>query len=227
MQHLDKFLRDCKEAGVWSKLRLCVPFIGESLGTAMVDITGNNSISTVNFVAGDYSEATGLLGDGATKYLDLNFNVNLLPVGCHLSSYNREDTVGAAGRYALGANEVDQNFLLGSTNPAASTAGYLGGNISATGSPYTKGFHYAERVATNDLKLYRNNAQIGTNGATATFTPPSLNLFAFARNVTGTPANYLNTRLSYISVGLNMSATERSDYYSIVQTLQINLGRAV
>src|SRR5687767_6282830 len=31
-QHVDKFIRDCKESGVWSKLLFVMPFIGNSLG---------------------------------------------------------------------------------------------------------------------------------------------------------------------------------------------------
>jgi hypothetical protein len=230
LQHVDKFVRDCKEAGVWEKLYDVMPFAGDQLNAGLIKVkTQDVQPVAYNFVAGDYSEALGLLGNGTTKYLDLQYPATGVPLAGHLASYNREDTTGAAGRYAMGAdNGADQFVLLGSTNAGANCTAYIGGTVAAApGTPYNKGFYYVERTSLTDLKLYRNNTQIGSNAAAITFTPPAFFMYAFARSVSGAAANFLNTRMSFLSVGTNLSAQERSDYYSIVQTLQVNLGRAV
>lgn len=229
LQHVDKFVRDCKEAGVWGKLIEVGVFAGDQLAAAQTKVKYATLpyYTSVNFVSGDYSEATGLLGDGATKYLNTNFDGSTIPATCHVSAYLREDPVSTI-QYWMGTNDGGgtQFLFLGTQAPDSVTR--LGGTTQATlAGATTRGFYYGERAANNDLKLYKNNAPIASSATVTTLSLPAQNVYAFARNAGGTPTSYTATRLSFLSVGQNLSAQERTDYYNAVQTLQVNLGRAV
>jgi hypothetical protein len=231
MQHLDKFIRDCKEAGIWSKLVLCIPFVGETLSAAIIDIKGNFVPSSVNYIAGDYTEATGLTGDGSTKYINLGatpsgiFTAN----NCHLSAYVRTDNAQAGNRLLMGVSDATpHSYYIGSLVPASQVDARAGQTTTATGATaLLKGFYHSQRIASTDLKLYRNGTQIATVSAATTGVPCTINMFAGAFNNNGAPAAYVNTPLSFVSVGTSMSAQEITDFYTIVQTLQTNLGRSV
>src|SRR5688572_16238254 len=72
LQHIDKFVRDCKEADIWNFLFEVMPFVGNGLtaATTKLKYLSTAYVAAVNFVAGDYSEITGLTGNGSTKYVD-------------------------------------------------------------------------------------------------------------------------------------------------------------
>ena len=234
VQHVDKFVRDCKEAGIWSKLAFVMPFIGASLSGATAPLREIITLTTataVNFVDADYSEATGLTGNGSTKYLNLNFNANALAATGHIAFYQRNDDVQTGNRWMMGANDGTTQFILGALaggGPSNRTDGSWGAGVSATAATQiTRGFYMLQRVSTTDLKIYRNNTQIATSAVNTAHTTPNQNFYAWARNNTGVAADFNNCTGSFLSIGAQLSTQERADYYAIVQTLQINLGRAV
>jgi len=233
LQHVDKFVRDCKEAGVWSKLLEVLPFAGNHLDAAVIKIkyVTSYAATAVNFVAADYTEATGLLGNGSTKYLNLLTAPNVLgTTNLGFATYNREATTGAGAKYALGVSTGSDLFLVGATVANSNTAAYAGLGVSAgSGTSYSAGFYYAERQSVTDLKLYQNNTQIASSAVDVTgLAAPAINFFAFARNNSGGGAiSHLDTRLSFIAVCQALSATERAALYAHVVTLQTNLGRAI
>jgi hypothetical protein len=229
LQHLDKFIRDCKEAGLWSKLTFLMPFIGNNLSTAIREIISAAATSAVNFVAGDWSEATGLTGNGSTKYVDTGISNTIFGVTGHIAFYQRTDNASSSTRYQFGFGNGVQEFWLGSSNPSTTTAGRYGGATSVVDSnPTVKGLYYMERVSATDLRLYRNATQIGATQTTnITPAPPGGNIFAWALNTGASPSGQNQISGSFLSIGAIMSATERATYYALVQTLQTNLGRAV
>lgn len=232
LQHLDKFVRDTKDAGIWNLLQVVFPFVGVNLVAACVGIRpGQTRLvgSPVNLIDSDYSELTGITGDGVTKYLDTNFSANLLTANnCHLAAYHRADNAQGGNRLLTGAGDGTQHYWMGALVPASATDSRLGQTQTASGGgQMIKGFYIVNRAANNDLKLYRNGVQLGANSNATAGAGPALNIFAGAWNNTGSPAGYLNTPISFLSIGQSMNTQQLTDFYSIVQTLQTNLGRAV
>jgi hypothetical protein len=125
-------------------------------------------------------------------------------------------------------NDATDFFWLGGSNPAVDADTRMGKAIAAAGGgQMVKGFYYAERKSNSDLKIYRNNTLLGSNATATTPVAPNLNLYAWARNNNGVAAGYNFMHGSFLSVGMDLSAQERSDFYACVQTLQTNLGRAI
>lgn len=234
LQHVDKFVRDCKETGVWSKLIEIMPLAGNELAAAKVKLkyqTAQN-ITFVNFVGADYTEATGLTGDGSLKYANLGYAANLLSTSsAHLSFYQRTDNAQTGNRSCVGVLNAGATnaWFLGSLNPSIQVDGRLGLLFTAnSGAQMTKGFYHLDRSNSTTLTMFRNNAQIGTTGGdVSAATAPAIDFYGWAWNFNGTPGGYNSVSSSFISIGYTMTAQERADFYNIVQTLQANLGRAV
>jgi len=233
LQHVDKFVRDCKEADIWNFLSEVIPLVGNGLtaATTKLKFLSTAYAVAVNFVSGDYSETTGLTGDAATKYLNLNVDSGTLGATGHMAFYSRADNGSSSNRSCLGIinSGSTEMYWLGSTNPLTGAMARWGKTTLATsGAQMLKGFYLSQRASTTDLRVFRNGQQVAS--ASAATTPAvvnSLNVFAFAWNSNTTPLAHWNTPGSFISMGSALTDQQITDYSAIVQTLQTNLGRAV
>ena len=233
---IEKFVQDCKNALLWGKLLEVAPFAGSNLNAALVKLVYpagvSGVITNVNFVSGDYTEtgaSGGLLGDGATKYLNTGFNaLTYLPENAHLSFYLREDVSAAGNRSAIGALAGSDQYWLGSLAPASSVNARLGQTFTATlNAALGKGFYLSSRTSSNLITLYKNGAVAGSDANTVTHARPNLNLYAFGWNSSGSAGGYLPARGSFYSIGHSLSDTEAAALHAAVQALQRNLSREV
>jgi hypothetical protein len=231
-----KFVQDCKNSQVWSKLLEVGPFAGSNLSAALVKLVypaGSSSVLTnVNFVSGDYNETGsngGLNGDGVTKYLNSGFNTqSLLPDNAHLSFYLRTDVSAAGNRSCIGTINGADQYWLGALTATTSVDARLGGNLTASlAQPLNKAFYIGSRAAANSMRLYKNGALSGSNSTTVTHNKPNLNLFLWAFNSAGAAAALLPARGSFYSIGSGLTDAEAAALYQAVQTLQRNLNREI
>jgi hypothetical protein len=233
---IEKLVEDCKNALVWDKLLEVAPFAGTNLNAALVKLVYPAGvpgvITNVNFVSGDYTETGangGLLGDGATKYLNTGFNAQAyLPDNAHLSFYLREDVSVAGNRGLLGTIQGVDQYWLGSLTPASQVNVRLGQTISATlAASMSKGFYIGTRTSFSQLRLYKNGALAATDGTAVVHARPNLNLYAFGWNAGGAAGGYVPGRGSFYSIGQALNATEAAAFSDAVQALQRNLNRDV
>jgi hypothetical protein len=229
------FVRDCKQAGLWTKLLDVGVFAGANLTAALVKLkhVGQGSLINNNFVSGDFVEtgATGgLTGDGATKYLNSGFNIaNSLPDAAHVSFYLQTDVALTGNRALLGAiSGGGHDYFLGSLSAAGSIDVRLGQQITASQAVgLTKGFYLGSRHAAASLKLFKNGSVSGANSTAVTHTKPSASMFVFGFNSAGSPGALIASRGSFYSIGQSFTDAEALAYYSLVQALQNRLGRGV
>ena len=101
---INRFVIACKNAGVWGAFRSAGILSGaRTLSGALVPLVGP-SPTNVNFVGGDYSRKTGLVGNGSTKYLRLIRN-NQLPFGnLHLSVFATNTGTQATTQQYIGTS---------------------------------------------------------------------------------------------------------------------------
>lgn len=186
-----------------------------------------------NFVAGDYSLATGLTGNGVNKYLNTVLLANALTANdTHLAVYNR--TSGAAGG----------NLTMGTKNTASSlnfdlfapfsdgtiysdqyneTGGQGRLSFAITGAA---GFIIGTRTAANVHTIYRNGSSVAANASTGG-SLPALAIFVFARNDSGTPTGHVAHNLAAYSIGSGVSAAAAARRNARMQTLQTAFSRNV
>lgn len=233
---IEKFVQDCKNALVWDKLLEVAPFAGTNLNAALVKLVYPAGvpgvITNVNFVAGDYTETGangGLLGDGATKYLNTGFNAQTyLPDNAHLSFYLREDVSAAGNRGLLGTISGTDQYWLGSLTPASQVNVRLAQTVSATlAAPMDKGFYIGTRTSLSQLRLYKKGALAAADTTAVVHARPNLSMYAFGWNAGGIAGGYVPARGSFYSIGQALNATEAAALYDAVQTLQRNLNRDI
>jgi hypothetical protein len=234
LQAIDRFVRDCYNASIWTKLNEVYPLAGNNLTAALIRLKSmsvNPSLQAVNFVAGDYTERGangGLLGDGATKYLNNNIAQSVvLPANGHLSCYVKSpDPAGV--HYFIAATSATDWSSLGTTTGTDQRTLLGGAAVAANLPANAPGFIYADRSSNTDLELQANNG--APNVSTTSVTPnysATVGLYMAARNNNNSPTQYSAARFCFFSIGASMTAAERTAYFNAVQALQTNLNRNV
>jgi hypothetical protein len=105
---VNNFIKGCKADGIWTAIKASCLLAGpDDLTGALVPLVGAAPTNN-NFVAGDYLRTTGLVGDGLSKWLDSNFNGDLvgdndISFGCWVSNALGAGTLMSAGRASTGA----------------------------------------------------------------------------------------------------------------------------
>jgi hypothetical protein len=232
---VSNFCRSAKAAGIWSKLTRVNLFAGDQLAAALAPLKvggGNATDTNVNFVSGDYTEATGLTGNGSTKYLDSGLQASALTLNdTHLAFYNRASV--ANGNVHMGARDGSFNGVFLAAPLAADQKVYSdiysgagGGRLasaSAIGTPY--GFIVGSRTAANLHTIYRNGSSIGSN-TTTNGSLPALNIYVVGGNANGT-ALYTSNPAGAYSIGSGLTAGEVASYATIMEAFQDALNRGV
>lgn len=231
MLAVSQFVASCKSANIWSKLNRVNLFAGTQLAAALVPLKvggGNATDTNVNFVAGDYTEATGLTGNGTTKYLNTGLLANALTANdTHLALYNR---ASPGGLYMAavdgGGNSLQLLAPFGDNTVFSRQYSTGGGQLVSPALTGPTGFVIGTRTASNAHSIYRNGSSIASN-ATSAGTLPALALFVFAINNAGTPFAYVAGPAAAYSIGSGLTAADVTAYTTIMETFQDALGRGV
>lgn len=230
---ISNFVSTLRLKGLWGKIDDAAILCGSTtLSGALVKFKGDNAITNVNFVDGDYDESLGLTGDGSTKYLDLNYNPvtdgTLSVTSTHLAVYS-EDTSQIADSIDIGTSNGTNQLLL-----AVNSSGIAGGDGHRTHmynsdpaqgeyvvtSTVTDGtFTLASRIAADDLRIYIDGDQIGTTYTTTGGAIPNENMYLFAFRGSVGSDFYSSRTLKYYSAGQGLSASEVRDYNAAIKAL--------
>jgi hypothetical protein len=208
-------------------------FLGPSLGSPQGNTTDTNN----NFVAADYSEASGLQGNGSTKYLNTGVPMNFTNIrDYHLSSYVSSVTSGNLG--FIGADTtgdgVSPRFFQALVSFASATRIWVWYNYGTSGSQsdntsnsYTPGLLTGVGSAAAS-SLYVGASSVGSAVAqpneTASRTFP-IYVFAY-NNRNAVVSTYANARLGGYSLGLAMNATQIGQYNTALAAFNSAMGRA-
>ena len=198
---IDNFVLGCKADGIWSAIKAsCILAGARTLDGALVPLVGTAPTNVGGlFVSGDYNRKTGLKGDGASKYLDANYNNNLnIQNNRHLSVYGTEKATLASttlagvsgsisGRARLrlsGANSLLTNC--GDNTNITSTNAYLIGT-GLLGVSRNNGSDYLLR--NNSVDILRSASSVSPNSASS---------FVFTEVA---DSLWTNARLAFYSIG--------------------------
>lgn len=228
---VNAFVLAAKANGYWTKLTRINLFCGDQLDAALVPLKvggGSATDTNNNFVAGDYSEATGLTGNGTTKYLDTGLLANALSANdTHLALYNRSSTVSQGGAFGI---NIAGNQLMGFfplTDGSFYSYHYdTGGGAVAVAASTPYGFVVGSRTSATSHVLYRNAVSLASN-ATSGGSLPAGAIFVYARNVDGSPATYMASPIGAYSIGSGLTGANVTSYNTDMETFQDALGRGV
>lgn len=219
-----------KSDGIWTKMKAIYPMVG---GTAsnhkwnLKDPRDLDAAFRLQFFGGWTHSANGALPNGTNGYANtfLSPSTNLTANNTHVSYYSRTNGSG----FDLG--NINGSNILGLST------GYIGVAYSdqynfntariSQSVANSQGFYIGSRINSTTHKLYKNGSQIGTTNNGAAGTPINLSLFLGSLNSSGSGTLYSNKECSFSSIGDGLSDLEVLNLYTIIQTFQTNLGRAI
>lgn len=191
---------------------------------------GNDDL--IAFVAGDYTEATGLTGNATTKYLRCNGAAGLACVtfttisNFHMSVYVR--TASSESSYAMGATSADATvgFPISFADATYLEISSVGNQVNTADVAGT-GHYVATRTASNARAVYKNGATLFTSALSDATTMANTAFIVHAFNSAGTPTSFNSRTFSYYAVGLGVPDAKKVSYNILVQGVQKRANRAV
>lgn len=216
----EAFIVGCKADGIWDAIKACCVLAAwNNLNGALIPLKGS-APTNFNFVAADYNRATGLKGDGSTKYLSTNRNNNADPQdsnhnAVYVTTVHLGGNVGQylgtgsadAGRNNLGHSPgVPETFA---RNRTATASTVIGTPINFLGHTRDNSSSY----------IFRANSTSTTTAAESS-TPENAIVDVFTRAA----ANYANGRISFYSIGESLDLAKLD---ARVSTLMTAIGAAV
>lgn len=232
------FVSGCKSDSIWSLLLDVGPVCGSDFAAALIKLkklSSGWSYSNVGgaFVNGDYTQATGLTGNGTNKMLgsgvfpdiDLSIGDTGIGVYCRGTANGSIDLHGCANTPSSGQTltlytTYSDNKIYSDHN---SEATQIGGS-AITGQAI--GFVFGTRTTAPTTSLYRNGSQIANSG-TVGGSLPDQELYFMARNRPGASEFRANHPYSFFCITSGMDSTQAAALNTRVQALQTALGRNV
>lgn len=219
VEAIDAFVIGCKADSIWTPIKAsCILMGARTLSGALTPLVGAAPTNNGPFVSGDYNRETGLLGNGATKYLDSNRNNNADPQNDkHIALYVTSLKTSGGDSYIGTSTAVSGNsqiVFFGSNfgtrlnsdstsgGPGAQAVGFIGLSRSESAS-------YA----------WRKGDSSGTI-SNASSAPGNANLWVFSR-AGDSPSN---AGISFYSIGESLNLALLRDR---VNTLYNAIGAAI
>jgi hypothetical protein len=209
-------------------------FRGPSLGGAQY---GNTTDDNNNFLPEDYNEASGLQGNGSTKYLNTGVPMNFSGLrDYHNSAYVVSVTSGSPaflGVDTLGDGVSPRGFHA-LMSLAAGTRAWVWYNWGTTNTESNSASaSYAPGLLTGvggsaANNLYAGGTSVASDAVSTNETiSRTFPVFVFAINVKDTSiANYANARLGGYSLGRTMTAAQVGQYNTALAAFNSAMGRA-
>ena len=219
---VDAFFRDTKAAGVFDALKACCILAGaRTLAGALVPVVGDAPTNVADgFVEGDYSRTSGLTGDGATTYLDTNFDASTLGQDDISMSIWAESfgTVGSQSLIDQGRANSGASGIFVNINTVASRCRSSANNAFPSTSV---GFSGISRSLSTSYEQ-RNEATSATRtvASQAPYSAGNVTLFNFSV----APNLYSDARLAFWHVG---TAIDLEDLETAVSNLITAIGEAL
>jgi hypothetical protein len=193
LQAVRTFLRSAYDAGILPRLHRLNLFAGGNLAaclTPQIRGAGNEYETNVNFIEGNYSEASGLLGTGS-QYLKTGFiyttagSIAGMTLSVQSGSSNNRTLMGAVGTgtaitLARPISSINISAQVGASPPVVQA---VSGNR----------VWHARRQSSINLKLFRAGAEVAQSIIPSTAAPPPCDVAIYTYNYLGswtTPIAY-------------------------------------
>lgn len=232
-----RFINHSRQWGVRPLLRRINLYIGNNTNACTTPFIWDWTGAEINddliaFVAGDYTEATGLTGNGSTKYLRVSKSGGLAlsavanGTNIHLSTYVRTGSNEASDCSGVSDAGTGTTYALAVSN-AGNTYVFMGSSTQNAVNTNAIGFFLSTRSATTNATTYQNTTNIVTDTTANTVTMPPEAYVMHAINVGGAVVAHTSRALSFYGLGLSIPPAFVKPYNDAVQGVQRALGRNV
>lgn len=206
----------------------CLPLLGSNLAAArvpLVDVLNAGIATNSNFVDGDFSQATGLKGNGVDKLLDLGIKPTQLGASrnCGMGYWeNQVDRTGSATDCPMGTR--DDSGIQNKLFYGATARGYycgLAANGALDGTGQGNGHTYGNRSAANLREYYINGALTLSNTTSDAAAPANERNFALLAHYNTAPLFWKGRcACAYLTNG-TLTGAEVADLHTLLNTYLI------
>jgi hypothetical protein len=207
---INAFVVGCKSDNIWDAIKSsCILAGARTLNGALVPLKG---VAPTNnfFISSDYNRATGLLGDGSSKYLNTNRNNNADPQNnnhqtTYLTSFNPTsavETVMGFSNASIGYTAIIYVRADGSLRLFNRSSS---GTIVVFSSVTYPQFMGTSRSISTSFSRIVNNTLTTQNITTQTLSNFPIFVFASSSTPNGIPSQYSKSRIAFYSIGENLN----------------------
>jgi len=226
--------RELKMASLFDKISVLYPFVGcdySSSSSVVANSFRYNLKDPTQFLCTVNGGATysrnGYTPNGVNGYFDTRFAPSRLNINnIHLSVYSRTAAQASLNSIDIGSGGGTLFTAVRIRNTSNQYVGIVnaGGGVTQTNTD-GRGLYLAQRTASNLQLIYKNGANVGSNGIASTSNNTStVAIGALGGSPSG---SYVSREYCFASIGLGLTIRENVDFYTIVQNFQTILGRAV
>jgi hypothetical protein len=211
-----------------SKIVYLLPLLGKNLTAARVPLIDRLSkgLATSNsFTESDFSEGSGLTGNGSSKWFQLPLRASQIGASNAGGMGFWLGALGATGpaQYVIGSYSLasgGQIFALYLHNTVERFWWGDANSIASTGSASTVAHYYGQKISTTDRKLYRDGTQIASDSGTVD-EGGSADQFIGLLHLNGYTHYSTHTcACAYLTDG-TMSGSDITAFHSLLQTYLI------
>lgn len=231
----NNFVSVLSHRSYYAKVKYLLPMLGIGINAArvpLIDVLGVGTASNVNFLNADFSQSTGLQGNGSTKYLDSLIKPAQLggsTSNAGLGFWENNYPVSPVFTDLMGcySNDSLNRFTLDIRPTVSFFFWSAGGNSANQVRVGTNGNYYGNRSSDTSRQLFLNGSSLSVN--TTSDMPSGMsdrNMLILAGDEAGS-INYWSGRcaLAYMTDG-SLSIAETADLHSILASyLMIPTGK--
>ena len=217
-----QLVADLKANSLWTPMKAIYPMVGASAAACAQNLKSSSFTGT--FTSGWTFASTGVTPNGTSAYME----TGLIP----LTDLSQNNT---SASYYIGDDFLNNRDIL-LTGAAGSYIGSYNTNIMEVAvndgfSPgltvtVKRGLFLFSRITSTQSKLYANNLQTFTN----TINSSAANIYSIkigCFSVAGVNSRYANNSIRFSHLGLGLTDTQASDFYTAVQNFNQTLDRQV
>lgn len=235
MQAVNKFIVELKRRGLWLRMDrvwLCSP---TSLRAALICC---KSLTTMTAYNDPTFSTTGIQFDGATNFLDCNFNCStqsdfMTSSNAHMSIYQRANIALGVAETFFGSfqSAVPSRYAVIGKKNTDDFSCRMFSTTNFVGSVQTDfvGFYTQSRRSSTDREIYKNTTSMGTQTTSTTIAPSGARMCIGAQGTItlGTVSTYSNIEFAGATLGDGLTTAEVEYLYNAFQNYQTALGREV
>ena len=220
----NQLVLDMKSAGIWSSMKAVYPMVGASAAACAQNLVSSSFTGT--FTSGWTFASTGAKPNGSSAYMGTGLNVNTLSTsGISLGYYSRTNTLTNPGHYIDASLTESERFGIALYTGTFYT--YLSNSATFANAVQANslGFYQGYRNNTTNLQAYKNNTKIISNFSSSISALINKN-FEVARGGVSV-FDYAIEECAFAYIGLGLTDTQASNFYTAVQAFQTTLSRQV
>jgi len=207
------FVIGCKNDGIWDAIKSsCILAGARTLNGALIPLKGTAPTNN-GFLSADYNRATGLKGNGSSKYLNSNRNTDQDPFdNRHLAVFVKENNsieaaeslVGSENNFVRTVYLADPPIAYGIGGAACNSPAVL--LLSVVSSPASQvGIFAVRRIGSNVLVRTLGNSGSGSSSQNLTNSNP---VYVFARSdLSNNIVQPTRCRIAFYSIGEGLDLT--------------------